>query len=126
MFFLMILLLYHPISQGSQADSCCHADGYISQKRPPMPVLKHLKAFVGKSGEGGEASAQACGEEQAPRMGGCTISAEQGEKQPDEKASHEVDHQCTQRKTLSTDILHPGRNEVSQCASDEAADAYDT
>jgi hypothetical protein len=27
---------------------------------------------------------------------------------------------------LSTDILHPGRNEVSQCASDEAANAYDT
>jgi hypothetical protein len=26
---------------------------------------------------------------------------------------------------LSTDILHPGRNEVSQCASREAADTYD-
>ena len=91
-----------------------------------MAVLEHLKALVGKGGEGGEAPTQAGGEEQAPRMGGCTISAAQGEKQPDEKASHEVDHQCTPRKTLSTDILHPGRNEVSQCASREAADTYDT
>ena len=90
-----------------------------------MAVLEHLKALVGKGGKGGEASTQAGGEEQAPRMGGCTISDEQGEKQPDDKASQEVDHQCTPRKTLCTDILHPGRNEVSQCASREAADTYD-
>ena len=35
-----------------------------------MAVLKQLKALVGKSGEGGEASAQTGGEEQAPRMRG--------------------------------------------------------
>ena len=91
-----------------------------------MAVLEHLKALVGKGRKGGEASTQAGGEEQTPRMGSGTVSAEYGEKQPDEKASHEVDHQCTPRKTLSTDILHPGRNEVSQCASREAADTYDT
>ena len=91
-----------------------------------MAVLEHLKALVGKGGKGGEASTQAGGEEQAPRMRGRTVPAEQGIEQPDDEASHEVDHQCTPRKNLSTDILHPGRNEVSQCASDEAADAYDT
>ena len=123
-FILMILLLYHPISQGSQADSCCHADGYISQKGTPMAVLKHLKALVGKSGKGGEASAQACGEEQAPRMGRGTISAEQGIKQSDEKASHEVDHACAPRETLRASSLHPCRDEVSQRASHKATDAY--
>ena len=89
-----------------------------------MAVLKHLKALVGKGGEGGEASAHAGGEEQAPRMRGGAISAEQGEKQPDEEASQEVDHQRAPWETLRTDVLHPGRDEVSQRASHEATDAH--
>ena len=90
-----------------------------------MAVLKHLKALVGKSGESGEPSAQTGGEEQAPRMGRGTEPAEQGEEQPDEETSQEVDHQCTPRETLRAGILYPGRDEVSQRASHEAAQAYD-
>ena len=90
-----------------------------------MPVLKHLQAFVGKGGEGGESSAQTGGEEQTPRMAGRTVSAEQGIEHPDDKASHEVHHQCAPRKTLRTGMLHSRREEVSQCASHEATQAYD-
>ena len=90
-----------------------------------MAILKHLKALVGKSGESGEPSAQTGGEEQAPRMGCGTVSAKQGEKHPDEETSYEVDHQCTPRETLCAGILHPSRDEVSQRASHEAAQAYD-
>ena len=89
-----------------------------------MAILKHLEALVGKGGEGGEPSAHTGGEEQAPRMAGGTVSAEQGIEQPDDKASHEVHHQCAPRKTLRTGMLHSRREEVSQCASHEAAQAY--
>ena len=43
-----------------------------------MAVLEHLKVLVGKGGKGGEASTQAGGEEQTPRMGSGTVSAEYG------------------------------------------------
>jgi hypothetical protein len=58
-------------------------------------------------------------------MAGGTVSAEQGIEQPDDKASHEVHHQCAPRKTLRTGMLHSRREEVSQCASHEATQAYD-
>ena len=58
----------HPIPQSSQADSCYHADGYISNEASPLAILEHLKALIGKGGEGGESSTQTGGEEQTPRM----------------------------------------------------------
>ena len=91
-----------------------------------MAVLEHLKALVGKGGEGGEASAQTGGEEQAPRMGGGAISSEQGKKQSDEEASHKVDNQRGPRETLRASVLHPRRDEVSQCASHKATKTYHT
>ena len=89
-----------------------------------MAVLKHLKALVGKGGEGGEPSAHAGGEEQTPRVRGGAVSAEQGEKQPDEEASQEVDHQRAPGETFCIGVLHPSRDEVSQGASHEATDAH--
>ena len=71
-----------------------------------MPVLKHLEALVGKGGEGSEPSAQTGGEEQAPGMRSRTVPAEQAIEHPDDKASHEVHHQCAPRKTLRTGMLH--------------------
>ena len=63
---MFVYSFYYPIPQSSQADSSYHADGYISNEASPMAVLEHLKALVGKGGEGGEASAKAGGKEQAP------------------------------------------------------------
>ena len=114
----------HPIPQSSQADSCYHADGYISNETSPLAILEHLKALIGKGGEGGEPSTQTGGKEQTPRMRGGTEPAEQGENHPDEEASHEVDHQRAPRETLRTSVLHPGRDEVSQRASHEATKTY--
>ena len=89
-----------------------------------MAVLEHLDAFVGKGGEGGEASAHAGGEKQTPRMRGGTEPAEQGENHPDKETSHEVDHQRSPRETLRASVLHPSRDEVSQRASHEATKTY--
>ena len=115
---------HHPIPQSSQADSCYHADGYISNETSPLAILEHLKALIGKGGEGGEPSTQTGGEEQRPRMRSRTESAKQGENHPDKETSHKVDHQRAPRETLRTSVLHPGRDEVSQCASHEATKTY--
>ena len=120
----MFLSFPHPIPQSSQADSCYHADGYISNEASPLAVLEHLKALIGKGGEGGEPSTQTGGKEQTPRMRGGTEPAEQGENHPDEEASHEVDHQRAPRESLRASVLHPSRDEVSQRASHEATKTY--
>ena len=89
-----------------------------------MAILKHLEAFVGKGGEGGEPSTQTGGEEQTPRMRGGTEPVEQGENHPDKEASHKVDHQRAPRETLRASVLHPSRDEVSQRTSHEATQTY--
>ena len=121
---MFVYSFYYPIPQSSQAYSSYHADGYISNEASPMAILKHLEALVGKGGEGGEPSTQTGGEEQTPRMRGGTEPAEQGKNHPNEETSHEVDHQCAPRESLRASVLHPGRDEVSQCASHEATKTY--
>ena len=118
-------LLHHPVSQGHQCEACYQACRHISGKATDVAVLKHLHAFVGKGGEGRETSAEPCGEQHAPRMGGRAVLAEKCEYEAENKASEQVDRQRAPGESRPASVLHQRGDGVPQCAPNEAPDADD-
>lgn len=89
-------------------------------------ILHQRWAFVHEGGEGGEATAEACGEQQ---LGGgihpsAAIPRNAGEKSDDEAAQHVYCHGAEGESYEAARLHHLG-NPISQAASKEAAYAYD-
>lgn len=89
-------------------------------------LLHQSRPFVHEGGEGGEATAEACGEQQ---LGGgihpsAAIPRNAGEKSDDEAAQHVYCHGAEGESYEDARLHHLG-NPISQAASKEAADAYD-
>ena len=85
-------LLEKTVAQSHQRYAGYDACGNVGNEVVRLATLQHLQTFVGKGGEGGEATTKACREQQTPGVGMCTQSAGYAKYATYEQASSQVLH----------------------------------